>query len=80
MYINLQNELTELQLQIPPLAKEARAISEENSNLQYEVEQFESPGHLMELAKKPEFGYLKHPLIKDIIVIPREKNPKEESK
>jgi cell division protein FtsB len=67
--INKQNELTELRLQIPQLSKEVKAIQEENIRLQYEVDRFESPIHLMELARKPEFSHLKHPFLKDIIII-----------
>lgn len=70
-YIDKQNKLTELRLQIPQLTKEVREIYEENAKLQYEVEQFESPAHLMELSQKPEFSHLKHPLVKDIIILPK---------
>lgn len=72
-YIDNLNELTELQLRIPALLKEVKDINEKNLELQYEIERFESPIHLMELARKPEFGYLKHPSIDKIIVLP-EKN------
>ncbi len=69
-YIDKVNELTELRLRIVPLAKEAQTLREENVRLQYLVDQFESPAHLMELARKPEFAHLKHPLVKDILVLP----------
>lgn len=68
-YVDQQNELMELRLNIPPLSKELRALEEENLRLEYQVEQFESPVHLIELAQKPEFSHLKHPLQKDILVI-----------
>src|SRR5438045_707399 len=69
-YIDKQNELTELRLQIPQLAKEVKSIQEENTRLQYEIDRFESPIHLMELSRKPEFGHLKHPYLSDIITLP----------
>lgn len=68
-YIEKQNELTELRLEIPAVAKELRQINDENTRLKYELDQFESPIHLMELARKPEFSHLKYPLLKDVIII-----------
>ena len=69
-YIDKSNELTELQLTIPMLAKEVKEIREGNLELQYEIEQFESPIHLMELARKPEFGHLKYPSLDEVIMLP----------
>lgn len=66
-YIDKLNELTQLKLSIPALAKEVREIKEENLELRYEIEQFESPIHLMELARKPEYGHLKYPSLTDVI-------------
>ena len=68
-YINKQNFITELRLRIPALAKELEAIKQENICLQFEIDQFENPQHLMELAKKPEFSHLKYPLLNEIITI-----------
>lgn len=68
-FIEKQNQVTELRLAIPILAKKVKKIKEENSRLQYEIDQFESPIHLMELARKPEFSHLKYPYTKDVIVI-----------
>ncbi len=66
--------LTKLRRQIPELAREVRLLQEENSRLQYEIERFENPKHLMDLAKRPEFSHLKHPYGEEILVI----NVKEE--
>lgn len=68
-YIDKQNELTELRLAIPALAKEVKNIHEENIRLKYEIDSFESPIHLMELVRKPEFAHLKHPYLKDEIFL-----------
>lgn len=73
-YVEKQNQLTALRLQIPKLEKEVRTLEEENVQLMYEIEQFESPIHLMELSRNPEFGHLKHPLLKDIVILSGEKN------
>lgn len=69
-YIDKQNELTELRLAIPILAKEVKRIQESNTQLRYEIEQFESPIHLIELARKPEFGHLKYPPLNEVLIIP----------
>lgn len=68
-YIDKQNDLTELRLALPALTKNVRSIQEENTRLKYEIESFESPIHLMELMRKPEFGHLKYPYIKDEIFL-----------
>jgi hypothetical protein len=66
-YIDKQNEMVELRLAIPLLVKQVRALQEENIRLKYEIDSFESPIHLMELARKPEFSHLKYPYVKDIV-------------
>lgn len=75
--INKQNALTELRLQIPQLAKEVKTIQEDNERLRYEIDQFESPIHLMELSRKPEFGHLKNPFLPEIIQLTEEKKSEE---
>ena len=77
-FIDKLNELTELRLSIPILAKEVRDIQEKNIELQFNIESFESPSHLMELAQKPEFRHLKYPLITDIILLPEAAVEKKE--
>lgn len=68
-YIDKQNEQIQLRIQVRAAIKELREIQESNISLQYEVDQFESPAHLMELARKPSFSHLKHPYTKDIIIL-----------
>ncbi len=68
-FIDKQNELTELRLAIPALSKDVKAIQDENVRLQYEVDRFESPIHLMELSRKPEFGHLRYPYIRDVLIL-----------
>lgn len=70
-YISRQNAIVELRLQIPPVAQKLEAIIQENIQMQFEVDQFESPAHLMELMRQPEFSHLKHPLLNEIIIIPK---------
>jgi cell division protein FtsL len=73
--IDNQNDLTELQLAIPSLEKEVQDIREKNLELQYEIERFESPLHLMELARQPEYGHLKYPSINEIVILHIERTP-----
>jgi hypothetical protein len=70
LYIEKQNELTELRLYLPVLGKEVKRIQEENTRLTYEIDRFESPIHLMELARKPEFSHLKYGFVKDVVILP----------
>jgi hypothetical protein len=68
-YIDKQNNLTKLRINIPTLVKEVGSIHEECTRMQYEIDQFENPGHLIELARHSEFSHLKHPFIKDILTV-----------
>lgn len=79
-YLEQQNDLTKLKIGLPELSKEVRVLEEENTRLRYEIEQFENPKHLMELAKRPEFSHLKHPIINEVLVMqmgPEIENRKE---
>ncbi len=66
-YINEQNAVTRYRLDIPKLAKEIRDLKESSTQLQYEIDLFESPQHLIELARHSEFSHLKHPMLKEIV-------------
>ena len=66
LYINSLNELTVLRLEIPYLVKQVKSIRDENMEIEYEIERFESPIHLMELLKKPEFSHLHYPYVRDV--------------
>lgn len=68
-YITKQNNITELRLQIPIAAKELEEVNQENTRLQFEIDQFENPQHLMEFASQPQFSHLKHPLLNEIITL-----------
>lgn len=69
--IEKQNELVAMRLEIPAMEKELRLIEEENTRLKYEIERFESPIHLMELAKKSEFSHLKFPHNSEVLLLPK---------
>jgi len=71
-YVDQHNALVRRQMQLPLKTKELMSIDEENIRLQFEIEKFENPLHLMELAKKPEFSHLKYPYENDIVFRPLE--------
>lgn len=66
-YMEKQNELTHLRIEIPELEKVVKNIHEENTRLQYEIDQFENPQHLIELSRRAEFAHLHQPLYKEIL-------------
>lgn len=68
-YINAQNALTKLRLDIPLLASEVKLLEEENTRLHYEIDLFESPENLMKLALDVSFADLKHPAKQEVMVI-----------
>lgn len=68
-YVDKQNAVTRCRLEIPVLAKQIKDMQEENTRLQYEIDIFESPEHLMELARHSEFSHLKHPMLKEIVTM-----------
>jgi len=69
LYIDKQNRLTELRLEIPALEREVKQLQKENFRLQYEVDSFESPLHLLELLRKPEFSHLHFPYQDSVVVV-----------
>jgi len=68
-YLEDQNELTKLRILIPKLEMQLIAVQEKNARLCLEIEQFESPANLMQLAKQCEYSHLYHPYEDDILVI-----------
>ena len=68
-YLQQQNDLTILRIELPTLTDEVRLLQEENMRLSLIIDQFENPKHLMQLAKRPEFSHLKHPIFDEIIVL-----------
>ena len=68
-YVDKQNELTGLQIAIPQISKEIKAIREKNTQLQYEIDQFESPENLMVIARRNDFAHLKFPSFPEIVTL-----------
>lgn len=72
-YLNLQNSITQLRINIPQLASEVRRIEEENTHFQYEIEKFESPANLLEIAKKNSFSHLRFPVDSAVVTLKQAK-------
>lgn len=70
-YIDKQNQVTKLRISVPEVALQVKSLKEENTRLQYLIEQFENPAHLMELARGEEYHHLKHPLVKEVLACPQ---------
>ena len=68
-YVDKQNDVTRLKIELPKIAKDVRFLSEENKKLQYAIDQFENPIHLMELSRSHEYAHLKHPYVKDVLKV-----------
>ena len=69
-YVDMQNNITRRRLEIPVLAKEIKDLKEANTHLQYEIDIFRSPEHLMDLARHSEYSHLKQPMLKEILNAP----------
>lgn len=69
IYIDRLNQVTLERLKIPELNKELKNLKEEITRLQYEVDLFENPIHLMELSAKSEFSHLKFPYRENVIAV-----------
>ena len=72
LYVDKLNQQTALRFQIPSLEKEIEEISQKNIQLAYQLENFNNPQHLLELAKQPEYSHLKFPYMEEVMVISSE--------
>ncbi len=66
-YIDKQNQLTYLRMQIPQVEQEIIELKEEIAELKYDIDQFESPSNLLDIAQLPEFSHLQYPFMQDIL-------------
>lgn len=69
-YLDEQNSLTRLKMLLPQKEREIQSIREESRRLSYRVDQFENPSNLIEIAHRPEFSHLKHPVLREILTVP----------
>jgi cell division protein FtsL len=65
--IEKQNQFTSKRIEIVGLAKEIDQLKAQNKKLSYEIDQFENPSRLLQLAQHAEYAHLKHPFVKDVL-------------
>jgi len=82
-HIEKQNQITALRIELPDTVRQLKGIQEDNTRLHYEIEQFESPENLIELARHQEFSHMRHPLLKEVVSMPEgiavQLSPREEN-
>lgn len=66
-YLDKQNQCTQLKMRIPKLTKEVENLKEQNAEYQYQIECFESPQHLLEIANRPEYRHLRFPFAQEVV-------------
>lgn len=66
-YIAQHNALTELRMEIPKLAKEVRALQENNARLDLEIRRYKSPQNLLKLSLQPEYMHLRYPTQEEVL-------------
>ena len=68
-YIDKQNDLTELKMEIPELTKQLRRLEEENDQLGLEIERLENPSRLIGLLREKEYSHLRYPYVNEVVVL-----------
>lgn len=68
-YLEKQNYLTHLRIEIPKTYSCLQEMKEEMAKCEYEMDQWESPARLMQLASSPQFTHLSHPYADHILVL-----------
>lgn len=73
-------------MDIPIIARQLKALEEENNRLQLAIDVAESPARLFAALQKAEYGHLKHPSKNEVItlakgfVAPKKKQVEKEQK
>lgn len=68
-YIDRQNSLTALRMEISDFSKDINRLKEENERLTFEVERFENPSNLLKLSRSPQYAHLKHPFVDNVLKV-----------
>ena len=71
-YIDHQNAHTLLSIEVPLIEKQLERLEEDNMALFYQIEQFESPQHLLEMARRPEYKHLRYPYNEEVFHLKKE--------
>lgn len=67
--IRWQNKITAYRLEIPKVSAQLREVEGEISRLQFEIEKFENPAHLLDLVSDPQFSHLRYPTREDVLEV-----------
>ena len=73
-YIDKQNDLTELKMEIPKLADSFHLLEEKNTHLSLEIERIENPARLIELLRQKEYSHLRYPYVDEVVIVKEESN------
>ena len=68
-YVDKQNSLTELKMQIPKLSKDLKELQEEKVSLTFAIDQFENPQNILQKTRLSEFSHLKYPISREVIIL-----------
>ena len=68
-YLDKQNSCTQLQLRLPKVTKEIEVLREANGSLHYQIECFENPEHLLQIAAQPAYAHLKFPFTAEVLTV-----------
>lgn len=60
-YVHKQNQIAKLRLEIPQLEQQVDLLKEQTTELNFEIDQHESPKRLFALLKDPNFSHLRIP-------------------
>lgn len=66
-YLVKQNEVTELRIELPKIKKELEKLQAIHMGLQFQIEKFEHPSHLLELLAQKNYSHLKLPISSEIM-------------
>jgi cell division protein FtsL len=71
-YLSKHNTCMALKMQIPKVMEEIKIIQEENEALSYQIECFENPQNLLNIAKSCQFSHLQFPPLENILAIKKD--------
>lgn len=80
LYLEDQNQVTFLSVEIPAREGTLRRIQEENKRLEYQVDLSHSPFNLIKMHNQPEFRHLFFPTKDEVKIVSRENRNSESKK
>lgn len=65
-YLTQQNDLTEMRMEIPELMRDMESLRQEIAVLEYQVEAFQNPRNLLQIAMQNQYRHLKLPRLQEV--------------